>query len=210
MISAEGKNFCVGGDLGHFAQTEDLAASVKRMTALYHAAIAKLMRMKAPIVCAVQGACAGAGVAFAALGDLVIGGQSSHYTVAYTAIGFSPDGASTWVLPRVIGLRRFQELALTNRRIDADEAARIGLLTEVVADDALHARADALATMLAEGATGAIGAVRQLLLGAFDNPLETQLELESRLLADQCRGADVRDGIAAVLERRKARFTGGV
>ena len=210
LISADGKNFCVGGDLGHFAQADDLSTSVKRMTAMYHSAIAKLLRMRAPIVCAVQGACAGAGVPLAAMGDLVIGAQSSHYTIAYTAIGFSPDGASTWVLPRVIGMRRFQELALTNRRIDADEAARIGLLTEVASDDAVLARAEELVASLAQGATGAIGAVRQLLLASFDNSLETQLELESRLLSDQCRGDDVREGISAVLARRAANFTGRV
>ena len=208
LLTAEGKNFCVGGDLTVFAAEADLASAVKTMTADYHGALAKLLRMDAPIVTAVQGACAGAGVALAALGDLVVGAASSHYTIAYTAIGFSPDGASTFVLPRLIGVRRFQELAFTNRRVAAEEAARIGLITEVADDDALLARAEDLARRLAAGPTRAFAATRRLLLSTFESSLETQLEWEARLLSDQCRGEDVGEGIRAALERRQPAFQG--
>ena len=208
LLSAEGKNFCVGGDLTLFAQKTDLASTVKLMTADYHGALSKLMRMDAPIVSAVQGACAGAGVALAAMADIVVAGAGSTYTIAYTAIGFSPDGASTYVLPRLIGVRRFQELTLTNRRIDAAEAARIGLVTEVVEDEALGARAEALVQQLAGGATGAFAATRRLLLTTFESSLETQLEWEARLLAEQCRGDDVKEGIQAALQRRRPAFKG--
>jgi 2-(1,2-epoxy-1,2-dihydrophenyl)acetyl-CoA isomerase len=208
LLAAEGKNFCVGGDLGVFAAQEDLSAAVKTMTADYHAALSKLLRMDAPIVTAVQGACAGAGVALAALGDLVIGAASSHYTVAYTAIGFSPDGATTFVLPRLIGVRRFQELALTNRRVAAEEAARIGLITEVVADEAVLERAESLVGQLAAGATRSIAATRRLLLSTFETSLETQLEWEARLLSEQCRTEDVKEGVRAAVERRRPAFQG--
>jgi 2-(1,2-epoxy-1,2-dihydrophenyl)acetyl-CoA isomerase len=208
LLTAEGSNFCVGGDLGDFAQQAELSAAVKSMTADYHAAIAKLLRMDAPIVTAVQGACAGAGVALAALGDLVVGAASSHYTIAYTAIGFSPDGATTHVLPRLIGLRRFQELVYTNRRVAADEAVRIGLLTEVVEDDGLLARAETLAGQVAAGPTRAFAATRRLLLATFETGLETQLEWEARLLSEQCRSNDVREGIRAALDRRSPSFRG--
>jgi len=208
LLTAEGKNFCVGGDLGVFAGEADLSGAVKAMTADYHSAISKLLRMDAPIVTAVQGACAGAGVALAALGDLVIGAASSHYTIAYTAIGFSPDGASSFILPRLIGVRRFQELALTNRRVTAEEAARVGLITEVAADEAAPARAEELARTLAAGPTRAFAATRRLLLSTFETSLETQLEWEARLLSEQCRTGDVAEGVRAALERRPPSFHG--
>lgn len=207
-LSAEGRNFCVGGDLNSFAAQADLSSAVKTMTADYHAALAKLLRMDAPIVTAVQGAAAGAGVALAALGDLVVAADTSHYTVAYTAIGFSPDGASTFVLPRLIGVRRFQELALTNRRVAAAEAAAMGLVTEVVAEAALAERFQALVAQIARGPTRAFAATRRLLLSTFETSLETQLEWEARLLSEQCRTDDVPEGIAAALGRRAAVFKG--
>jgi 2-(1,2-epoxy-1,2-dihydrophenyl)acetyl-CoA isomerase len=208
LFTAEGKNFCVGGDLGVFAGQSDLSRAVKTMTADYHAALSKLLRMDAPIVTAVQGASAGAGVALAVLGDIVVCGAGAHFTMAYTAIGFSPDGASTHILPRLIGLRRFQELVLTNRRVGAEEAARIGLVTEVAENDALAARAESLALSLSQGPTRAFAATRRLLLDTFNTPLETQLEWEARLLSEQCRTKDAAEGVQAAAARRPALFKG--
>lgn len=208
LLTAEGRNFCVGGDLGHFAGQDDLGSAVRSMTTDYHAGLSIMLRLPAPIVSVVHGASAGAGVALGALGDLVVAGASATFTFAYTAIGFSPDGASTWLLPRLIGLRRFQELTLTNRRIDAEEAQRIGLVTEVVEDQALADRGEALAMQLAAGATGAYAKVRALALSTFSNTLEAQLEAEARLLSAQCRTADVVEGINAVLGKRKPEFSG--
>lgn len=208
LLSAEGKNFCVGGDLGVFVQQDDLSSAVKHMTADYHGALSKLMRMDAPIITAVQGAVAGAGVALAALGDIVVAAANSHYTIAYTAIGFSPDGATTFVLPRLIGLRRFQELVLTNRRVSAEEAARIGLVTEVVDEAALANRTEELAKLISQGATRAFAATRRLLITSFESSLDTQLEWEARLLSEQCRTEDVKEGVKAAVERRKPVFKG--
>lgn len=208
ILTAEGKNFCVGGDLNVFVAEDDLSAAVKTMTSDYHAALSKLLRMDAPIVTAVQGACAGAGVALAAIGDIVVASATSHFTIAYTAIGFSPDGASTFILPRLIGLRRFQELVLTNRRIAASEAAAIGLVTELAEEDAVMARTEELARIIAAGPTRAFAATRRLLLETYSASPEQQLEWEARLLSEQCRTADVREGISAVLERRPPVFTG--
>ena len=208
VLTADGKNFCVGGDLTVFAAETDLSAAVKTMTSDYHAALSKLLRMDAPIVTAVQGACAGAGVALAALGDIVVASESSHYTIAYTGIGFSPDGASTFLLPRLIGLRRFQELVLTNRRIDATEAAAIGLVTEVAADAALADRVETLVQRIADGPTRAFAATRRLLLETFGASPETQMEWEARLLAEQCRTEDVKEGVSAALARRPPVFKG--
>ena len=208
LWTAEGKNFSVGGNLGAFADVDDLAAYVRESTADYHSALSRLMRLRAPMVSAVQGACAGAGVALAALSDIVIASSDSSFTIAYTAIGFSPDGASTYVLPRLIGLRRFQELVLTNRRVLAEEALAIGLVTQLEEPSRLLESAEAVAARLAEGPTGAYGATKRLLLQTFGSDLECQLEMESRLLSEQCGGTDVREGIAATIGKRRASFGG--
>lgn len=208
LLTAEGKNFSVGGNLGAFSGVDDLPAYVRTSTADYHSALSRLMRLRTPIISAVQGACAGAGVALATFPDLVIAAADTNFTMAYTAIGFSPDGASTYVLPRLIGLRKFQELIYTNRRIQAQEALAIGMVTEVVEPDKLIERAEALTQQIASGATGAFGATKRLLMDTFGASFETQLEWESRLLSEQCASEDVKEGIAAALERRKADFKG--
>lgn len=208
LLSAEGKNFSVGGNLGSFGSVEDLPTYVRDSTSDYHAALTMLMRLHAPIVSAVQGAVAGAGLALAVFADLVVASEDSNFTVAYTAIGFSPDGASTYILPRLIGLRRFQELVYTNRRIDAQEARDIGLVTEIVAPDRLAEHAEAIAHRLAKGPTLAFAATRRLLLETFDNSIDTQLAREAELLADISASEDVKEGISAALARRKAAFTG--
>ncbi|WP_417612661.1 enoyl-CoA hydratase/isomerase family protein [Parasphingorhabdus sp.] len=208
LFTAEGKNFSVGGNLLAFADVDDLPTFVRASTSEYHQALALMMRLNAPIVSAVQGAVAGAGVALSVFADLVVASEDANWTVAYTAIGFSPDGASTFLLPRLIGMRRFQEMLLTNRRIKAEEACEIGLVTEVVAASKLQERAITLAQQLAKGPTLAFAASRRLLLETNDNSLDTQLAREAELLSRICASDDVREGIAAALERRPAAFKG--
>ncbi len=135
MTGAGGKAFCVGGDLKSFhAQGDGIAAHLKETTHYLHAACSTLARMDPPLVVAVQGAAAGAGFSLALLGDLVYAAESAVFTMAYTAAGLSPDGGSTFLLPRVVGLRRAQELTLTNRRLTGAEAAAWGVATACVAD----------------------------------------------------------------------------
>lgn len=208
LLTADGKNFSVGGNLGSFSDVEDLPAYVRASTADYHSALSHLMRLRAPIIAAVQGACAGAGVALATFADLVIASDDANFTLAYTGIGFSPDGASTYILPRLIGVRKFQELVYTNRRVKAEEAKVIGLVTDIVPLADLYTHARALAEKMAKGPTGAFGATKHLLLETFGASFETQLEWESRLLSQQCNSEDVKEGIAAALARRAPNFTG--
>ncbi len=208
LFTAEGKNFSVGGNLLAFADVDDLPTFVRESTSEYHQALGLLMRLNAPIVSAVQGAVAGAGVALSVFADLVVASEDANWTVAYTAIGFSPDGASTFVLPRLIGMRKFQELVLTNRKVKAEEAREIGLVTEVVSASEVQERALALAQQLAEGPTLAFAASRRLLLETSDNTLDTQLAREAEFLSEICNSDDVGEGIAAALERRKADFRG--
>jgi 2-(1,2-epoxy-1,2-dihydrophenyl)acetyl-CoA isomerase len=158
------------------------------------------------MVTAVNGPAAGAGFNLSLLGDIAIAAQSAHFTLAYTAIGLTPDGGTTWLLPRLIGLRRAQELALLNKRLSAPDAAAMGLITRTVDDAALTAEVDAIATQLAAGATRALGRTRNLLLASFNSALEEQMEQEARNIAAAGRDPEGREGIAAFLAKRKPDF----
>jgi 2-(1,2-epoxy-1,2-dihydrophenyl)acetyl-CoA isomerase len=171
--------------------------------------MATMARMDAPVVCAVNGMAAGAGFSLAVGCDLVIAAQSARFTLAYTAAGLSPDGSSTWFLPRLIGLRRARELMLTNRLLSADEAQAMGIVDRVVPDDALAAEADAQAAAFAAGPTKAFGATKRLLQESWANGLETQMHRESRSIAELTRTADAAEGIDAFVNKRKPDFGGG-
>lgn len=209
LLTGAGKMFSAGGDLRSFAGLGDgLPAGLKELTTYLHAASSRLARMRAPLVVAVNGAAAGAGFSIAVSGDLVLAAESAKFTMAYTAAGLSPDGSSSWFLPRLIGVRKTQELMLTNRRLSAGEALDWGLVTKVVPDNALAAEAGALAKQLASGPTRAYGVVKSLLATSLQESLETQLELESRGIAAMSGTPDGREGIQAFLEKRAPKFSG--
>jgi 2-(1,2-epoxy-1,2-dihydrophenyl)acetyl-CoA isomerase len=209
VLTGTGRFFCAGGDLKSFAARGDaLPAALKELTAYLHAAISRFARMRAPLVIAVNGTAAGAGLSLAVVGDLALAAESARFSLAYTAAGLSPDGSSTWMLPRLIGLRRSQELMLTNRVLSAAEAQAWGLVTRVVPDETLAGEAAALAAQLAAGPTRAFGCVKSLLAGSFAEGLETQMEHEARAIAACAGSADGREGIRAFLDKRAAKFTG--
>jgi len=207
LLSGAGRMFCAGGDVGAFAAAGDAIPSLlKELTAYLHMAIARFSRMGKPIVTAINGPAAGAGFGLAILGDIALASRAAHFTVAYTAIGLSPDGGSTWFLPRLVGMRCAQELIMTNRRVPADEAAGLGLITRVVEDEALVAESQALADRLAAGATVALGKSRNLLVESFSSSLESHMEAEARAIAEASRAPQGREGIKAFLEKRKPDF----
>jgi 2-(1,2-epoxy-1,2-dihydrophenyl)acetyl-CoA isomerase len=209
LLTGAGRFFCAGGDLKSFAARGDaLPAALKELTVHLHAAISRFARMRAPLVVAVNGAAAGAGMSLAVMGDLVLAAESAKFTMAYTAAGLAPDGSSTWMLPRLIGVRRTQELMLTNRVLSAAEAQAWGLVTRVVPDADLAGEAAALAARLAAGPTRAFGSVKALLAGSLGEGLETQMEHEARAIAACAGSADGREGIRAFLDKRAAKFTG--
>lgn len=207
VLAGTGHFFCTGGDIAAFASAGDAISDfLQELAAELHAAMFRLARMSKPLVTAINGPAAGAGVSLAALGDIALATASAHFTLAYTAIGLSPDGGSTWLLPRLIGLRRTQELALLNRRLGAEEAARYGLVTRAVPDGTLEAEVDRVAGILAQSATHALGRTRNLLLSSFATTIETQMELETRSITDASRGAENREGVRAFLEKRNPNF----
>lgn len=209
LLRAEGDAFCVGGDLAEFAaQGEQRPQHLAALAPVFHAAEQTLMTMRAPVVVAVQGAAAGAGFSLSLCGDIVLAAESARFTLAYTAIGLSPDGGSTHLLPRLIGMRRTQELMLTNRRLTAAEAQAMGLITEVVPDAELAARAEGLAIKLAEGPTEAYGAVKRLLARTFERDFTAQTDDEGETIARLSGGRDGSEGIEAFLGKRPPAFLG--
>ena len=209
LLRSTGRMFCGGGDVAAFSSSGDsLPRVLKEMTAFLHASLTRLVRGRAPIVAAVQGPAAGAGFSMACAADLVVASEKAVFTMAYTAAGLTPDGSSTYFLPRILGRHRTLELILTNRALSAAEALDWGLVTEVVPPEELEARAEALARQIAAGPTWAYGAARRLVLQSFSEDLESQMEFESQAIADAARTEDAKEGMAAFLEKRRPVFKG--
>lgn len=208
LITARGKMFSAGGDLKTFIAAESMAHLLKEMTIYLHGAISRFARMNAPVIVAVNGTAGGGGFSLAMVGDLILAAESAKFVSAYTRSALSPDGGSTYFLPRAVGLRRAAELMLTNRVLTAAEALDWQLITRVVADDDLLAEAVALGKEFASGPTLAHGRVKQMLLATFGESLETQMESEARNIAEMSRSRDTAEGIAAFLEKRPPHYRG--
>jgi len=209
VLAGAGRMFCVGGDLRSFTeQGEQLSHHLKEVTTYLHAAISRMARMDPPVVAAVHGAAAGAGLSLICACDLVVATESARFSMAYSRAGLTPDGSSTYYLPRLVGFKRAIELTLTNRELSAQEAEEWGIVTRVVPDDDLSENATDFASQLAIGATKALGAAKRLLHIGWTETLETQMEHETQTIADIARTADAREGIAAFMEKRSPEFTG--
>lgn len=207
LLSAEGKFFCVGGDLKEVSSHGDNAAAfIKSLADDLHSAISTIARSPAPLVIAVNGMAAGAGFSIAATGDIVIAAESASFTMAYSKAGLSPDGSASYYLPRLIGLRRTQELMLTNRQLSAGDALDWGIVTKTVPDAALMDTAQEYAEMLAAGPRMAHSHIKSLLLDGADNSLETQMEIEGRAVGACVNAPDGAEGIKAFLEKRAPKF----
>lgn len=208
VLTGAGRNFCFGGDLRAMASRETAGDDyIRELTTYLHAAIAHFTRMDAPVIAAVNGTAAGAGVGLVAMADLAVCAQGAKFNLAYTKAGLTPDAGTSFLLPRTVGAKRTMELLLLNRTLSAAEALGWGLVNEVVADAELAGRAFALAEQLAGGASGAFGATKRLVaasLGAF----ESQMLLESETIAARAVSAEGAEGISAFLEKRKPQFPG--
>lgn len=207
VLTGTGRFFSVGGDLKSMAAApQGRQPYVKGVADDLHRAISTFARMPAVLITAVNGTAAGAGFSLAVTGDLVIATSSARFTMAYTKAGLSPDGSASYYLPRLIGLRRTQELMLTNRTLTAQEALQWGLVNQVVESAELDSHVGQLASEFASGAKGSNAAVKKLLLATYDNTIETQMDLESDLLASNAGGTDGGEGIDAFISKRSPRF----
>ena len=209
ILTAEGKMFCAGGDVAGFADSDNPGELLRGITSGLHAAIQRFQRMDAPLVIAVNGVAAGAGMSIAISGDFVLAAESAQFTMAYTRIGLSPDGSSTFFLPRLVGILKAKELMMRNPVLSAAEALDLGLVSQVVPDDELMHAARSLAGKLAAGPTRAYGEVKRLVVGSLDSSLDAQLERETRAIADLANySEDAKNGIAAFIAKEKPVFNG--
>lgn len=207
VLTGEGRLFCAGGDVGTFAEAgDDVSAFLTRLAGTVHVAMGHFAAMDKPLVTLINGPAAGAGLSLAIAGDVALAEPGAHFTPAYGGIGLTPDGGMTWLLPRLVGLRRAQEMILTNARVGAEEAERIGLISRVVAEGTLAEEGRATAARLAQGAVGAMGRARRLLHASFSAGFAEQMETETRAIAAAGAGPEGREGVAAYLVGRKPDF----
>jgi 2-(1,2-epoxy-1,2-dihydrophenyl)acetyl-CoA isomerase len=210
LLSGEGKNFCAGGDVRIFASKgDDLPNYLRQATAYLQIAVSALMHLNAPVIACVHGfAAGGGGLGLVCSSDLVVATASSKFMAGATRAGMAPDAGVSVSLSRIVGLRRAMEIVLTNRIIDAQEALALGLVNRVVPDDQLFKESLALAQELAAGAPQALAAAKRLLWNGVGLSVEAALPEEARTVSELSGMADVKEGLAAVIERRPAKFTG--
>jgi len=209
VITGAGRAFCAGGDVKDFVDALGrIGAHIKELTTYLHGAVSRFCRSDKPVIMAVNGIAAGGGFSFALSGDLVVATESAKFTMAYSKIAATPDGSSSYFLPRLIGLRRAMELYFTNRVLTAREALEWGLVTQVVPDGEFRAKVAALAAELAQGPTLAFGKAKRLLHQSTWESLETQMELEAQAIAASGHTEDFRAGVTAFAQKSTPTFRG--
>jgi len=209
VVTGAGKAFCAGGDVKDFADNLPRVGIVlKELTTYLHGTVSRLVRSPKPVIIGVNGVAAGGGLSFALSGDLVIAAESARFTMAYSKIAATPDGSSSYSLPRLIGLRRTMELYFTNRVLTAREALEWGLVTRVVADAEFPEALRSLARELAQGPTLAFGGAKLLFHQSTHESLETQMELEAQAIARSGHTEDFREGVIAFTQKKTPTFKG--
>ena len=203
VVTGAGRAFCAGGDVKAFVDNLGrIGAHIKELTTYLHGAISRFCRSDKPVIMAVNGVAAGGGFSLALSGDLVVAAESARFTMAYSRIAATPDGSSSYFLPRLVGLRRALELYFTNRPLTAREALEWGMITRVVPDAELGGAVETLARELAQGPSRAFGAAKRLFHQSTWESLETQMELEAQAIAAAGRTEDFRAGVTAFADKK--------
>lgn len=203
ILTGAGRLFCAGGDLKAIdAQGDDRPRYVRELLAHLHEGISTIARMSPPVIAAINGTAAGAGFALACACDLLVAARSSRFVMAYTRVGLTPDGSSTWYLPRLVGYHRALALTLLNDEVSAETLQRWGVVLEVVDDEMVDRQAAALAHRLADGSPRASAAAKRLLRNAVSTSLETQMVAEAETLCEALLGDEARYGLESFLNRR--------
>lgn len=209
VISGAGRAFMAGGDVSEFAgEVAERSRRIDGLIGKLHEAIEVLTTLRSPVVASVHGAVAGAGVSITLAADLAIAADDAVFNLAYAKLGASPDGSSSWSLPRVVGVRKAIEIAMLSENIRADEALTLGLVNRVVAAADLEKETEALASRLASGPTFAYGRIKHLMRTSHERTLHDQLDEERRSFL-ACNGtADFNAGVSAFLNKKPATFGG--
>jgi 2-(1,2-epoxy-1,2-dihydrophenyl)acetyl-CoA isomerase len=207
VLAGAGANFCTGGNVGAFAAAGgDVGNAVEAMAGEFHVFARALVSCPVPVIAAVHGWAAGAGMSIVCLADIVVAGTSSRFRPGYPGIGFSPDGGMSWTLPRLVGAARARHILLTDQVLDAAQALALGLIALVVPDDRVAAEAEQLAGRLADGPTAALGRIKRLIQDGETRDLDSSLDAEAAAIAASAAGAEGREGVRAFRERRPPRF----
>ena len=206
MITGAGRGFCSGQDLKEFR--EGAGCDPRPARATYHPNIRLIRALEKPVIAAVNGPCAGAGLSLAAACDIRIAADVATFVPGFIGIGLIPDSGGSWFLHRLLGFARAFEWMTSNRKLTAAEAHAWGLVSEVVEADGLAARAAELAGFYAALPTRGVGLTKRLFDHAYDATLEAQLELEAELQQAATETADFAEGVQAFLEKREPRFSG--
>nr|WP_029659623.1 MULTISPECIES: enoyl-CoA hydratase-related protein [unclassified Afipia] len=209
IIAGEGRAFMAGGDISAFqGPADEVRRHVPTIMEPLHEGLEILAGLPQPVIASLHGAVAGAGMSIALSTDLAIAADTAIFTLAYSKLGTSPDGSSSWSLPRLVGLRKALEIALLSDVYDAAEALRLGLVNRVVPAADLASETEKLARRLAEGPTFAYGQAKALLRGSLDNSLHDQMEAEAKAFGACIGTKDFTEGVNAFLAKRQPTFTG--
>lgn len=206
LLVGDGANFCAGGNVRDFAGAPDRAAYVLDVANRLHDFVRLLSAATVPVVAAVQGWAAGAGMSLVCAADVAIGGTSTKLRPAYPGIGYTPDGGMSWNLPRIVGTRRAREIILTDAILDAEEAVRVGILSRLVADDDVKAEALKVAQGFAAGPTSSYAGIKALLARSGESTLSDQLDAEAASISAAATGPAGREGVDAFVGKRKPDF----
>lgn len=214
VFTGAGRGFCAGANLGGGpaqlagGQSEQARDAGAALETHYHPVLRRLRNLNMPIITAVNGAAAGVGMSFALMGDMVLAARSAYFLQAFRRIGLVPDGGSTWLLPRLIGMARARELSLMGEKLPAEKALAWGLINRVHDDATLMEEAMTLARDLANGPTVALAAIRNLYWQSPENSYEEQLDAERWAQRTAGRASDFTEGVTAFLAKRPAQFKG--
>ena len=207
VLTGAGRAFSAGQDLKE-RQGPDVADLGTELRLRYNPIILAMRRLEKPIIGAINGVAAGAGISVAMACDIVLAAENATFIEAFSRVGLVPDTGSTWVLPRLVGTARAAEMMFTADPVDAATAERIGLVNRVVAAEKLMEEATALAQRLAKAAPIALALAKRALNRTYEMDLERALDYEAQLQSIAGRSADHKEGVAAFVEKRPARFTG--
>lgn len=210
LLRGTGPVFTTGGDVDVFAGNPhaELPSLLRRMVDDYHLALERLATIDAPLVVGVRGAAAGGGLGLVCAADHAVAASDAVFAVGYGRLGLTADGGTSWHLPRLVGMRRAQEMFLLDRRVTAEEACAWGLVNTVVPDADVDGEAERVAVRLAAGPTRAYGGVRTLLRRSHSSSFGDQLRAEQDAMTGIAATADAAEGVAAFADRRRPRFTG--
>lgn len=207
LITGAGRGFCSGADLNFNPDDEIVDAGTDLMTT-YNPLITEMACSHVPIVCAVNGIAAGAGMSIALSGDIVIAGNSAAFLQAFVNIGLVPDAGSSYLLPRIVGNARAKAMMMLGEKIDASTAAEWGMIYKTVTDDVLMDTAMEIARKFASGPTLAYGSIKRLCRESQGNGLGEQLALEAEMQRSAAYTQDFLEGVTAFAQKRKADFKG--